>query len=157
MKLLRSRKALSPVVASIILIAVTVAVSIAVAAWMGALAGLFMGGAENLNVGNPWGWNLTGQTGNDYVFVNVTNNGGSAITLSSVRIGNDQATFVCNYSSKTSANVGANPPITLAPGESAGLKIIYTGKDFEAGVPYTIKLITSNNKEFSTIGTPPGP
>ena len=33
----RSRKALSPVIASIILIAVTVAVSIAVAAWMGAL------------------------------------------------------------------------------------------------------------------------
>jgi len=36
MKILGSRKALSPVVASIILIAVTVAVSIAVAAWMGA-------------------------------------------------------------------------------------------------------------------------
>ena len=36
-KLLKSRKALSPVIASIILVAVTVAVSIAVAAWMGAL------------------------------------------------------------------------------------------------------------------------
>ncbi|MGQ9565095.1 MAG: archaellin/type IV pilin N-terminal domain-containing protein, partial [Candidatus Bathyarchaeales archaeon] len=35
-KLFKSRKALSPVVAAIILIAVTVAVSIAVAAWMGA-------------------------------------------------------------------------------------------------------------------------
>jgi len=33
-KLLKSKKALSPVVAAIILIAVTVAVSIAVAAWM---------------------------------------------------------------------------------------------------------------------------
>jgi flagellin-like protein len=37
MKMLKNKKALSPVVASIILIAVTVAVSIAVAAWMGAL------------------------------------------------------------------------------------------------------------------------
>ncbi len=36
-KLRKNAKALSPVVASIILIAVTVAVSIAVAAWMGAL------------------------------------------------------------------------------------------------------------------------
>jgi flagellin-like protein len=36
-KLKKNAKALSPVVASIILIAVTVAVSIAVAAWMGAL------------------------------------------------------------------------------------------------------------------------
>ena len=36
-KLFRNKKVLSPVVAAIILIAVTVAVSIAVATWMGAL------------------------------------------------------------------------------------------------------------------------
>jgi flagellin-like protein len=42
MKILKSKKALSPVVASIILIAVTVAVSIAVAAWMGAIPGRFI-------------------------------------------------------------------------------------------------------------------
>ena len=41
-KIRKSTKALSPVVASIILIAVTVAVSIAVAAWMGALTVGFM-------------------------------------------------------------------------------------------------------------------
>jgi len=46
MKTRRSRKALSPVVASIILIAVTVAVSIAVAAWMGALTFNFMGSSS---------------------------------------------------------------------------------------------------------------
>jgi flagellin-like protein len=45
-KLKRSTKALSPVVASIILIAVTVAVSIAVAAWMGALTVGFMGSSS---------------------------------------------------------------------------------------------------------------
>jgi flagellin-like protein len=47
MKILKSKKALSPVVASIILIAVTVAVSIAVAAWMGALTFTFMGQQNN--------------------------------------------------------------------------------------------------------------
>ncbi|UCC58135.1 MAG: hypothetical protein JSW14_07230 [Candidatus Bathyarchaeum sp.] len=41
-KLLKSKKALSPVVAAIILIAVTVAVSIAVAVWMGSLTFNFM-------------------------------------------------------------------------------------------------------------------
>jgi flagellin-like protein len=41
-KIRKNAKALSPVVASIILIAVTVAVSIAVAAWMGALTVGFM-------------------------------------------------------------------------------------------------------------------
>ncbi len=47
----RSRKALSPVVASIILIAVTVAVSIAVAAWMGALTFSFTA-TEQINITN---------------------------------------------------------------------------------------------------------
>ena len=49
MKLLKCRKGLSPVVAAIILIAVTVAVSIAVAAWMGSLTVGFME-TEELNI-----------------------------------------------------------------------------------------------------------
>jgi len=48
-KLLKSKKALSPVVAAIILIAVTVAVSIAVAVWMGSLSFNFMA-TENLSI-----------------------------------------------------------------------------------------------------------
>ena len=47
----RKKRALSPVVASIILIAVTVAVSIAVAAWMGALTFSFTA-TEQLNITN---------------------------------------------------------------------------------------------------------
>ena len=49
-KFKKNVKALSPVVASIILIAVTVAVSIAVAAWMGALTIGFMGGSEQVEI-----------------------------------------------------------------------------------------------------------
>lgn len=50
-KIRKNSKALSPVVASIILIAVTVAVSIAVAAWMGALTIGFMD-TEELKIVN---------------------------------------------------------------------------------------------------------
>ena len=49
-KLLKSKKALSPVVAAIILIAVTVAVSIAVAAWMGSLTINFMDSTTELAI-----------------------------------------------------------------------------------------------------------
>ena len=45
-KIRHDAKALSPVVASIILIAVTVAVSIAVAAWMGGMTVGFMGSSS---------------------------------------------------------------------------------------------------------------
>jgi flagellin-like protein len=46
-KIGKNAKALSPVVASIILIAVTVAVSVVVAAWMGGMSIGLMGNAEN--------------------------------------------------------------------------------------------------------------
>jgi len=68
MKILKSKKALSPVVASIILIAVTVAVSIAVAAWMGALTFTFMG-TEELKITN-----IEFLTGGTQVNVTMRNN-----------------------------------------------------------------------------------
>jgi flagellin-like protein len=55
MKILKSKKALSPVVASIILIAVTVAVSLAVAIWMGSLTGGYMKTEELQITGYRWG------------------------------------------------------------------------------------------------------
>ena len=51
-KFAKNAKALSPVIASIILIAVTVAVSVVVAAWMGGLTLGFMGSAEQASITN---------------------------------------------------------------------------------------------------------
>ena len=51
-KFKKNSKALSPVVASIILIAVTVAVSVVVAAWMGGMTIGLMGSAEQVSVTN---------------------------------------------------------------------------------------------------------
>jgi flagellin-like protein len=147
-KLLRSKKALSPVIASIILIAVTVAVSIAVAAWMGALTLGMTGNAEQLAVGLPWGWTLPSP---GTVYINVTNNGGSSIILSAVRIGGSTGTITVNWSSDA-----ATTGMTLGPGERAGLLITYTGHAFSAGVPYTITIVTQANHEFPTTGTAPG-
>jgi len=89
------------------------------------------------------------------VYVNVTNNGGSSLILSTARIGNFPAQLTIDYHSDLTT-IGTTLT-TLSPGEQAGLKITYTGKDFTPGVPYTITIVTSTNKEFPTIGTPPGP
>jgi len=108
----------------------------------------FTGGSEQLAVGNPWGWNLAAGT----VYVNVTNNGGSTVTLSAVRVGANPATFEVNYHSDSGTT---GPTVnTLSPGEKAGL-LVTRGSAFNAGVPYTITLVTSTNKEFPTTGTPP--
>jgi len=134
MKILKSKKALSPVVASIILIAVTVAVSIAVAAWMGALSFMFMGGAEQLEVGTPWGWNSTA------VKVTVTNAVGSTVIVDKARVNNTEIDLT---------------DVTLSPKTSSTLTIDISsaGWTFQQGYQYTIVIITKNNKEFPTTGT----
>jgi len=136
MKMLKSKKALSPVVASIILIAVTVAVSIAVAVWMGALTISFMGGGEQLNVGTPWGWTST--------TVNVTAScpGGSAVTVQNVRVNGTQYDFT----------ISPNAPIQ--PIYSAVITVT-APTPWVSGYYYTIVVVTTKNHEFQTIGMAP--
>ena len=79
-KLLKSKKALSPVVAAIILIAVTVAVSIAVAAWMGSLTTGFMNTKE-LTVTE-----MTFNATSNQIVVSVSNTGTSDVTVGIVKV-----------------------------------------------------------------------
>jgi flagellin-like protein len=72
-KMRKNAKALSPVVASIILIAVTVAVSIAVAAWMGALVVGQMSTEEAKVTSIVWG--------TDTVTLTVRNSGTTDILI----------------------------------------------------------------------------
>jgi flagellin-like protein len=100
MKILKNRKALSPVVASIILIAVTVAVSIAVAAWMGALTFTFTS-TEQLQI-TDLEFTTTG-----HIYARVRNTGTSPVTLTSTAYVNGQATTITNSTLTISANSGA--------------------------------------------------
>ena len=79
MKIFRSKKALSPVVASIILIAVTVAVSIAVAAWMGALTFTFMK-TETYNIVSM-SFTGTSNATNNAIELRIQNTGTSSFTV----------------------------------------------------------------------------
>jgi len=111
-KLFKSKKALSPVVAAIILIAVTVAVSIAVAAWMGALTFTFMK-TEELKITNM-------SFGSGTIVLDIKNPGTSQVTVSSVKL-NDATATVATGSNMTYA-AGASGKITLTASWSAGSK-----------------------------------
>ena len=139
MKILRSRKALSPVVASIILIAVTVAVSIAVAAWMGALTVGFMGSGERLKLGTPYKWT------NTTVCILATNEGGSTVKITAARV---QGYDVDEYQL-------FNTAIEIAPKETKEVEVRLISSTFKTGYEYTIVLVTANNNEFRTSGTKP--
>jgi flagellin-like protein len=90
-KIRKNAKALSPVVASIILIAVTVAVSIAVAAWMGALTVGFMG-SSSININN-----VAFET-NSTATLSLKNTGTKTVTITAVKINSGSNIAVADYS-----------------------------------------------------------
>jgi flagellin-like protein len=132
--MLRSRKALSPVVASIILIAVTVAVSIAVAAWMGALTFNFMateqGQVTNLTFTVPTSINAT-----------FSNTGTTPITISEIWVNNVKQASV-------------NPSLTnTVTGNNQTVFTITTTVNI--GYQYEVKFVSSKGNAFSRTGTAP--
>jgi flagellin-like protein len=90
-KLFKSKRALSPVIAAIILIAVTVAVSIAVAVWMGAITFNSMETRE-LQITSMQFSGLSGDVGNSIV-LSVTNPGSAKVTVQSVKVNDADGTW----------------------------------------------------------------
>jgi flagellin-like protein len=130
MKVLKSRKALSPVVASIILIAVTVAVSIAVAAWMGALTFSFMG-TEQVTISKiTWQWSAKTFT------INVNNTGTKDVTINQIQV---------NYGS-TGVTQPTTLPYILKASQSTVLVVGYT---YTNGTNYDISVVTTSGYKFT--------
>ena len=117
-KLLKSKKALSPVVAAIILIAVTVAVSIAVAAWMGSLTIGFMETSELTIIGVDF---TAGNATTGQIAVQVTNSGTSSFTVKNIRVNGELAS---TWSSGTSDTVAPSnsETFTITQAVAAGNK-----------------------------------
>jgi len=132
-KLLRSKKALSPVVAAIILIAVTVAVSIAVAAWMGALTFTFMGYEKLEITAADWTW---AGAGSRYVDITVANTGTKDVTVKQINV---------NYAKAT--NVSPTLPLQFKTTDSA--KTFRITFDYSNGTAYDIAVVTSSGYEFT--------
>jgi len=134
MKILKSKKALSPVVASIILIAVTVAVSIAVAAWMGALTFSFMG-SSSLSITDM---DFQGGTGNanNTIVLSVKNTGTSSITVGTVKVNNAVKTFT---------------PLTLDSGDSGTITVSSVG--WVDGNPYKVDLYDTSGTGIGSYQT----
>jgi len=130
MKILKNAKALSPVVASIILIAVTVAVSIAVAAWMGALTFTFMA-TEQVQITRV-------AFGGTYNQVNITmlNTGTTPVTLSEIWVGSTKFT--------SSQTISANSNYTAV--------LTFT---WVQGYNYQIKALSTKGNQFTYPATAP--
>jgi flagellin-like protein len=139
MKILKSKKALSPVVASIILIAVTVAVSIAVAAWMGSLT-TGMQSTENLNIIDVR-YDSTAKK----VYIDLSNSGSSTVTINDARV---DGTTYANFNSTSNGVLDKTLPYDLVKGNTVTFTITFTTWPFRSGVYYQFTILTSKGNLF---------
>ena len=136
-RILKNRKALSPVVAAIILIAVTVAVSIAVAAWMGALTFTFM---KTESVEWPTSVSFNGGSGNatNTIVLHIRNTGSVDIYLS-----------ICKVNS-VSKTLNATTPVQLTTsGATQGVTLTIQDVGWSAGYTYEIRFVATSGTEFA--------
>ncbi|MEM2815705.1 MAG: archaellin/type IV pilin N-terminal domain-containing protein [Candidatus Bathyarchaeia archaeon] len=136
--IMKNKKALSPVVASIILIAVTVAVSIAVAAWMGALTFTFTA-TEQLQITR-----VTFDPDNrGEIKIKVINTGTSAVTITEVYVTN-------------ATNITTSPSLPVTVSANNATEITLTlDFDWVHGANYEIKLLSSKGNYFMRTETAP--
>ena len=137
-KFKKNSKALSPVVASIILIAVTVAVSVVVAAWMGGMTIGLMGSAEQISITNVA---LDATT----IQVLVQNAGGTQGTINSAFING----IVSQVSTPIQVNKSSQTIITF---QYTGLGNT-TALSLTPGTSYTVKLITAKGTSVVSSAT----
>lgn len=126
--LFRNKKALSPVIASIILIAVTVAVAVVTAAWMGGISIGLMGNVEQAKITNVEFLSSPANSAK----ISILNSGSSSVTLQSAYLDGNSVSM---------ATTEPTNSLTVDKGTSANVIITNSGS-FASGTQYTIKIIT---------------
>jgi flagellin-like protein len=134
LKLTKNDKALSPVVASIILIAVVVAVSIAATTWMGSMSFNFMEVDELRITDHSWASDVS------YVDLTVKNLGTSSVTIGEVEVNDVTAGDVMFVSGDS----------TLDAGETAILRVI---QSFTSSQKYEFTIATASSTKFVYVAT----
>ena len=122
---------MSPVVAAIILIAVTVAVSIAVAAWMGALTFTWMG-YEDLEITSiTW-------TPNTAFTITVDNVGTKDVTINHIEV---------NHLGVTNTDVDPQPEFVFKTDDpEVSITVTY---GYTNGSGYDVAVVTASGHEFT--------
>ncbi|MEM2102423.1 MAG: archaellin/type IV pilin N-terminal domain-containing protein [Candidatus Bathyarchaeia archaeon] len=140
-KLFKSRKALSPVVAAIILIAVTVAVSIAVAAWVGALTFSFTTTEQITYTG--YAWATPGSTTVSNITLTIKNTGPAESSIASVKVDGTTTGVTVKETNGNSVTF----PKTMAKGAEWSFVVSITG-GFQRGTQYSFMVVTSKGAQF---------
>ena len=120
LKFIKDNKALSPVVASIILIAVVVAVSIAATTWMGSISFNFMEVDDLRITDHSWASDIS------YVDLSIKNLGTSSVTVSEVEVNDVTASDVSIVSGDATLNAGETTILRVTQSFTSSKKYEFT-------------------------------
>ncbi len=146
-------EAVDPVIATVIIVAVTVAAAIAVALWMTGLVGGFTG-TENLQIINAYALSTSGGWN---VYLQVKNAGTTTATIDGIFINGIPYTSVSVGTPATTVSVYIGntvfSSISLSPGNNITITIFIpqgsgTPLSFSSGQQVEIKLHTASGKTY---------
>jgi len=145
LRILKDRRGISPVITTVIIVAVGITIAIAVALWMTGLVGAFMG-YEKVEIRNKYPEpTATGWT----IHLTYLNTGSTATKIDGVYINDapyDAWGAGLNSSLPWSANIGEEQSQTITIPENA----TYGGQHLVSGVTVQIKLHSTGGKEYFT-------
>ena len=133
------RKGISPVIATVIIVAVALAIAIAAVGWVMGIWGSVTGGTEILKIMPDSKLNSTGT-----LTLHVKNEGGATASIIKVEV-----VGVNTTTEFTQEGAGSTNTITV----SAGTDVTFTaniGTTLTAGATYTIKVYTAAGNVYST-------
>jgi len=145
----RSNSGISPVVATVILVAIAIVIAIAVAFWASGLVGVFTR-FEKIEITAAYY-----DVSHDYVVLRVKNTGSASATIDDVYV-NGIPEGQANYAivappSGTSCTIGAGAVnATCAPGQAVEIHVsaLPDGSDFISGVTYEFAVHTASGKTY---------
>jgi len=137
-------RAVSPVIATIIIVAVAIVMSIAVAYWVLGLAGTFTR-YEKIEIMSMYaeksdgGWTIT---------ANLRNTGSASATINLVLINGRP---VSDSISVKKGNEEANIPVTLKPGEDCTVTITLNEPTFTSGMSVEVTFHTAAGSDYPKV------
>jgi len=149
-RIFKNRKAISPVIATVILVSVTIVVAVAVAYWMSGIAGIYTR-FEKIEIMSVSA--IKGSDGNFTITMQLRNTGSADATIHSVMVNGKPLT---EYTPAITTNpVLGTTGLTIVAGGDDQLQVLIDGDVFMSGTTIEVKIHTAAGMDYPRLITLP--
>ncbi|MBD3172682.1 type IV pilin [Candidatus Bathyarchaeota archaeon] len=147
----QKRKAVSPVIATVILVAVAITVAVGVSYWMGGISSQYTS-FEKVEISSAWseketgGWNIT---------LELKNAGSADATLNKLFINQKPINStgyddpdISSFDSEITTNLSESPGSTLASGDTTTIYILIPNTYYSSGTTIDVKIHSAGGMDY---------